>query len=66
MAGHHGSPHSTSEELLLATQPEKAILSYGRNNYGHPSPEVIEKLKAHGVNILSTHEHGAVRIRLKP
>ncbi len=66
MAGHHGSPHSTSEELLLATQPETAILSYGRNNYGHPSPEVIAKLKAHGVDILSTHEHGAVRIPLKP
>ncbi len=66
MAGHHGSPHSTSEELLLAAQPETAILSYGRNNYGHPSSEVIAKLKAHGVDILSTHEHGAVRIPLRP
>ncbi len=65
MAGHHGSPHSTSEQLLRAAQPEQAILSYGRNTYGHPSREVINRLESFNVIIQATHEQGAIRIPLR-
>ena len=65
MAGHHGSPHSTSEQLLRAAQPEQAILSYGRNTYGHPSKKVLDRLESFDVIIQATHEHGAVRIPLR-
>jgi len=44
--GHHGSKNATSQEFLQEVAPEIAIISVGRNNqYGHPSPEVLEKLK---------------------
>jgi len=65
MAGHHGSPHSTSEQLLRAAQPEQVVLSYGRNTYGHPSQKVIDRLESFDVLIHATHEQGAVRIPLR-
>jgi len=44
--GHHGSKSSTTLPLLTATQPEIAVISVGkRNQYGHPSSEVIARLK---------------------
>lgn len=64
LAGHHGSPSSTSAELLAAARPQQAVLSYGRNNYGHPAPEVRRRLEAAGVSIYDTFAHGAVRIPL--
>ena len=44
-AGHHGSRSSTSEELLTATEPETVLISVGKDNaYGHPAPELLERL----------------------
>ncbi len=40
------------------------MLSYGRKNrYGHPAPEVKERLKEAGSEILETGKSGAVMIR---
>ena len=64
MVAHHGSKHSTSETLLRSAQPEQAVLSYGRNGYGHPNEEVLTRLRAHGVNVLETRTSGAVRLPL--
>ncbi len=61
---HHGSRFSTSDTLLTAANPEQAVLSYGRNNYGHPNPDVLARLKAHGAAVFATHEAGAVRLPL--
>ena len=54
VVGHHGSKYSTSEELLLATQPEIAVISVGYNSYGHPTDEVLERLGAAGSEIYRT------------
>lgn len=44
--GHHGSKNSTGADFLAAVAPEIAIIQVGRNNrYGHPTAEVLEKLK---------------------
>ena len=64
MVAHHGSKYSTSEALLRAAQPEQAVLSYGRNGYGHPYSGVLERLYAHGVSVLETYGAGAVRLGL--
>ncbi len=64
MVAHHGSRFSTSDALLTAAKPETAVLSYGRNNYGHPNPDVLARLKAHGAEIFETYKVGAVRLPL--
>jgi len=66
MAAHHGSRFSTSAALLRAAQPERVVLSYGRNNYGHPHPDVLARLRAHGAAVFHTHQTGAVRFPLRP
>jgi competence protein ComEC len=44
-AGHHGSNTSTTAELLAAANPRAVVISVGENNrYGHPHPDVLERL----------------------
>lgn len=70
---HHGGKESTTEEFLNLARPETAIISVGRNNYGHPSDDVMERLRQTGARIYTTRDNGAVivasdgkRYRLKP
>ncbi len=64
IVGHHGSKHSTGRELLTITQPEIAIVSVGLDNYyGHPAPEVLERLKLFGCTVLRTDLHGNIVYR---
>ncbi len=42
--GHHGSKTSTCEEFVKFTSPKLAIISVGKNYYGHPNKEVISIL----------------------
>lgn len=61
--GHHGSKNSTAPELLAAVQPRVGIISAGEGNlYGHPSPELLERLKNASVRILRTDRDGAVHV----
>ncbi|MFO7773870.1 MAG: DNA internalization-related competence protein ComEC/Rec2 [Dehalococcoidia bacterium] len=42
---HHGSMTSTTWQFLAAVDPEVAVISAGADNpFGHPSPEVVERL----------------------
>ncbi len=53
--GHHGSKNSTTQEFLEAVHPQMAIISAGEDNpYGHPSPELPERLQTAGVRVLRT------------
>jgi len=61
--GHHGSKNSTTSEFLAAVQPRVAIISSGESNpYGHPSPELLQRLENAGVRILRTDSDGAVHV----
>lgn len=60
--GHHGSATSTSDAFLDFCKPQYAVISYGKNNYGHPASEVVERLEAYGCIIYRTMESGAVTV----
>jgi len=57
---HHGSSYSTGVEFLSEVKPEAAVISVGKNNFGHPSPGVLERLKGNNIRLLRTDLDGAV------
>jgi competence protein ComEC len=61
--GHHGGKNSTMPEFLAAVKPRLAVISVGEDNsYGHPSPELLERLEGSSARILRTDRHGAVHL----
>jgi competence protein ComEC len=62
IVGHHGSKYSSCDELLDAVKPEKAIISVGYNNYGHPTQETLQRLSERGIEIYRTDLIGNVSI----
>lgn len=60
---HHGSRYSTSALFLEKLQPKEAVISVGKNMYGHPSPDVLERLKEQGAVIRRTDTEGDIRYR---
>lgn len=61
--GHHGSKGASSEDFLQRVTPDLAVLSAGRKNrYGHPSAEVMERLREVGAKMYCTIEKGAVTV----
>lgn len=60
---HHGSAGSTGEEFVKSTDPSFAVISVGAgNNYGHPSPRVIELLDSCGIIYGRTDSCGAISL----
>ena len=58
---HHGSKTSTTDAFLSAAHPAFAAISVGRDNsFGHPSPEVTDRLEAAGVRVYRTDLDGAI------
>lgn len=58
---HHGSSTGTSEEFLKEISPEYAVISCGEgNSYGHPHAEVLNELRAEGVEVFRTDEQGTI------
>lgn len=60
---HHGSAGSSSPGFLAAVKPRLAVISVGaRNDYGHPSPATITRLRKAGARVLRTDEHGDITV----
>jgi len=60
--GHHGSDTSSDEKFLEAVSPQVAIISVGKNSYGHPSFRVLKKLERIGAEIWRTDEKNDIII----
>ncbi|MBU2025161.1 MAG: MBL fold metallo-hydrolase [Patescibacteria group bacterium] len=59
--GHHGSRTATGDDFLRAVNPNKAIISCGRDNqFDHPHKETIDKLKERGIETFRTDKLGEV------
>ncbi len=59
---HHGSKYSTSEIFLKEVSPETAIISVGKNSWGMPTKEVLEKLDREKIKVYRTDIDGDVRV----
>ncbi len=60
--GHHGSRYSTGDGFLREVAPRVAVIQVGRNNFGHPHPDVIEKLAKKDIMIYRNDDNGAILI----
>ena len=57
---HHGSRFSTSGSFLENKKVDAAVISVGYNHYGHPSGEVLDRLRDYGIPWFRTDECGCV------
>lgn len=60
--GHHGSKFSSGADFLEAIRPQVAVVSVGKNRYGHPTPETLERLSTVGVRVLRTDLAGDIEV----
>lgn len=65
VAGHHGSAGASGILFLQAVKAETAIVSVGRNSYGLPAEEALERLNAYCPVLLRTDEAGNITIEEK-
>ena len=63
---HHGSKYSTRELFLSNNKIKNAVISVGKNRYGHPSQEVLSRLNSKNINILRTDIDGNIEIKISP
>lgn len=59
--GHHGSATATSNDFLMKTVPEFAVISCGTDNqYGHPDKDTMDKLQSMDIQVYRTDKQGTV------
>jgi len=61
--GHHGSDSSSGKDFLAAVDPKIAVVSVGKNTFGHPSFRVLKKLERIGAEIWRTDEKDDIIIK---
>jgi len=59
---HHGSPTGMTSDYLDRINPDLAVISVGRNSYGHPGASILKMLADHHVQVLRTDEEGDIEI----
>lgn len=61
--GHHGSRYSSDEAFVTAVSPETAVISVGKNSYGHPTAQALGVVGRVGALLLRTDEDGTIICR---
>ncbi|MEO6364655.1 MAG: DNA internalization-related competence protein ComEC/Rec2 [Luteimonas sp.] len=65
LMAHHGSSGSSDAAFVAATGAKHAIVSAGYGNrFRHPKEDVVARWRQAGARVVSTVDHGALRIRL--
>ncbi|KPU44134.1 ComEC family competence protein [Oxobacter pfennigii] len=62
---HHGSASSLCQEFLDAVSPKTAVICVGKNSYGHPASETLDKINDMGIPLYRTDIDGEVIITTK-
>lgn len=63
--GHHGGKDVVNSQMLKQLNPKVAVISTGKNPYGHPKKETIEILRESHVKTLRTDYNNAIKISLQ-
>jgi competence protein ComEC len=61
---HHGSKYSSSAEFLNVLRPRLAVVEVGKNSYGHPTAEVLNRLAQIGASLYRTDLDGRVTAKV--
>lgn len=61
---HHGSKNGLTESIIKYLRPKTAVISVGKNSYGHPNQGVLDILNKYSVKIRRTDREGDVVMRL--
>ena len=63
--GHHGSKYSTSDEFLDAVNPKISVIQVGKNSFGHPTLDVLEKLRLNDIIVYRNDIDGAIMLDIR-
>ena len=62
---HHGSKTSSTPAFIQAVHPRYAVFTVGyRNRFHHPNPEVFERYRAAGSELLRSDADGAIMVTM--
>mgnify|MGYP000070429927 CR=1 FL=1 len=61
---HHGSITSSSAEFVSEIRPTYVVIQVGKNSFGHPHNEVLERYKNVGASILRNDENGLIAFNI--
>lgn len=59
---HHGSKYSSDLVFLKEVQPKISVIEVGKNSYGHPAKEVLQKLASVGSKVFTTQDKGIIKV----
>jgi len=59
---HHGSKNGLTQSLLEITRPKFAIVSVGKNQWGHPVGEVLDMITKAGAKVFRTDLNGNIEV----
>lgn len=59
---HHGARNGTTVNWIDATRPRVALISVGRNSYGHPAPDVEDAWRKAGAIVYRTDLSGTIEL----
>lgn len=59
---HHGSKYQWDKEWYFKYMPDLAVISCGKNSYGHPADEVVGGLEDLGIAYKRTDRHGSIEV----
>lgn len=62
--GHHGGKNTINKKMIKDLKIKTAIISTGKNNYGHPSNSTLEILRDSGVKAIRTDYNNAIKISI--
>lgn len=59
---HHGSKYGALAEFLEKVSPELAVISVGKNPWGHPTEETLKLLNSKAIKIKRTDREGDIEV----